>query len=171
MQILTDSLSQPTTRAWLELQVSNAKDTQVPKSKSQPKIGKGPTLTDLVASNCRPPQMRLDSYALLFLCQKKLETMLGPLVLPRAEKVFFKKNKTRGAWVAQLVECWTLDFNSGHDLRVRGIESGIGFYTDSVAPGRDSLLLSLPLLSLRMHACTLSQNKFTKKKKTKPVCI
>ena len=30
------------------------------------------------------------------------------------------KNKPRGAWVAQLVKCLTLDFNSGHDLRILG---------------------------------------------------
>lgn len=59
------------------------------------RAGKGPTPTDLVASKCRPSHMRLDSYARLFLCQKKLENMLDPVVLPRTEKVFFKKNKTR----------------------------------------------------------------------------
>ena len=30
----------------------------------------------------------------------------------------FRFKEKRGIWVAQLVECWTLDFNSGHDLRV-----------------------------------------------------
>ena len=30
----------------------------------------------------------------------------------------FEKNEGRGTWVAQLVKCPTLDFGSGHDLRV-----------------------------------------------------
>ena len=32
----------------------------------------------------------------------------------------------RGAWVAQLVECPTPDFGSGHDLRVMGSSSTSG---------------------------------------------
>jgi len=30
------------------------------------------------------------------------------------------KNTLKGCWVAQLVECPSLDFSSGHDLRVMG---------------------------------------------------
>ena len=33
---------------------------------------------------------------------------------------------TRGAWVAQLVECLTLDFVSGHDPRVVGLSPAGG---------------------------------------------
>ena len=31
---------------------------------------------------------------------------------------FFLKDKGQGAWLAQLVKCPTLDFGSGHDLKV-----------------------------------------------------
>ena len=34
--------------------------------------------------------------------------------------------KLRGAWVAQLVEHLTLDFGSGHDLRVMGSSPVLG---------------------------------------------
>jgi len=39
---------------------------------------------------------------------------------------FFRKMYIRDAWVAQSVGHWTLDFSSGHDLRVVGLnpESG-----------------------------------------------
>ena len=48
---------------------------------------------------------------------------------------------TWGAWVAQSVECPTLELGSGHDLMVHGIEPR----TDSVEPAWDSPCLSLPL--------------------------
>ena len=32
----------------------------------------------------------------------------------------------RGTWVVQLVECPTLDFGSGHDLRVMRLSSTLG---------------------------------------------
>lgn len=72
--------SQPTSKAWLgcfKRHPSIPSDMQVPKSQGQPRVRKGLPLTDLVASSCRPSWMRLDSYARLFLCQKKSENMLG----------------------------------------------------------------------------------------------
>ena len=36
--------------------------------------------------------------------------------IAKQEKVISKR--MRDTWVAQLVKCLTLDFNSGHDLRV-----------------------------------------------------
>ena len=38
-----------------------------------------------------------------------------------------------GAWMAQLVKHPTLDFGSGHDLRVCEIDPCIGLYADSGA--------------------------------------
>ena len=38
----------------------------------------------------------------------------------------FKNSRTEGAWVAQSVECLTLDFSSGHDLRVVGSSPASG---------------------------------------------
>ena len=38
-----------------------------------------------------------------------------------------------GAWVAQLVKWTTLDFGSGHDLTVHGIEPYVGLCTVSTA--------------------------------------
>ena len=39
----------------------------------------------------------------------------------------FKNHNLVGAWVAQLVEHLTLDFGSGHDLRVMRLSPGSGF--------------------------------------------
>ena len=52
----------------------------------------------------------------------------------------------RGTWVAQLVKHLALDFGSGHDVTVHGIEPREGLCTDSVEPAwTPSLPLSLPL--------------------------
>ena len=42
-------------------------------------------------------------------------------------KIIFQSSKTkvRGTWVAQAVERLTLDFSSGRDLVVRGLDLGI----------------------------------------------
>ena len=45
--------------------------------------------------------------------------------------------------MAQLVKHPTLDFGSGHDLAVRGIEPHVGLQADSAEPAWDSLSLSL----------------------------
>ena len=42
--------------------------------------------------------------------------------------------KTRGAWVAQLVQRLTLDFDSSHDLTVHEFEPHVGLHADSVEP-------------------------------------
>ena len=55
----------------------------------------------------------------------------------------------QGLWVAQSVERPALDFRSGHDLTVHGIEPHVRLYTDSVAPTWVSVFMSLPLL----HSC------------------
>ena len=61
-----------------------------------------------------------------------------------------------GTWVAQLVECPTLDLGSGHDLTVCGIEARVGLCADSEGPAWDSLSpLSLPLPCL--HFLSLSK--------------
>ena len=61
-----------------------------------------------------------------------------------------------GAWVAQLVKCPTLDFGSGHDLRVHEIEPCIGLCTDSPQPVFLFLSLSVSLSSLRLSPPVLS---------------
>ena len=53
------------------------------------------------------------------------------------------KHKDRGAWVAQLVECPTLDLGSGHDLTARELEPRIWLCADGVTEG-SCLPLSLP---------------------------
>ena len=60
--------------------------------------------------------------------------------------------------MAQLVKHLTLDFGSGHDLTVGGIEARDGLCTNSMEPAWDSLSLSL---SAFPHAGMLSpsQNK------------
>ena len=47
----------------------------------------------------------------------------------------------RVAWVAQLVKCSTLDFGSGHDLRVVRLSPGLGSL--SLCPSSSLLSLSL----------------------------
>ena len=68
----------------------------------------------------------------------------------QCQYIYISNNKKLGAWVAHLVELLTLDFGSGHDVMVRGIEPHVGLCTDSVEPAWDSLSLSLSL-SLTLH--------------------
>ena len=55
-----------------------------------------------------------------------------------------KKQHSRGAWVAQLVEYVTLDFGSGYDPRVVGCSPTVGS-TLSMEPTENSLSVSLSL--------------------------
>ena len=52
-------------------------------------------------------------------------------------------SKNQGAWVAQLVKRPALDFSSGHDLAVRGMESRVGLGTERGICMGSSLSLSL----------------------------
>ena len=52
-----------------------------------------------------------------------------------------------GTWVAQSVECLTLDSNSVHDLTDHEIKPHVGLCTDSKEPGWDSPLPLFLLLS------------------------
>ena len=69
--------------------------------------------------------------------------------------LYYRKVTIQGTWVAQSVECLTINFCSGHDLRVCGIKPCIRLCTDSMEPAWNSLFPSLPLL----RQCFLSQNK------------
>ena len=71
----------------------------------------------------------------------------------------FKRRQKRGAWVAQPVKHPTLDFGSGHDLRVRGFEPSVGLCADSVEPAWDSLPLPAPplLMCSLTHMLSLSK--------------
>ena len=63
--------------------------------------------------------------------------------------------------MVQSIKHPTLEFGSGHNLRVCGLEPHVELCSDSLEPVWESLsLLSLPLF----HACkyTLSQNKLSK---------
>ena len=62
----------------------------------------------------------------------------------------------RGAWVAHLVKCLTLDLGSGPHLSVPEIMPLIGLRVGNVDPAWDSLSLSLPLPC----SISLSQNKY-----------
>ena len=62
----------------------------------------------------------------------------------------------RGAWVAHLVKCPTLDLGSGLDLSVPEIMPLVGLRVGNVDRARDSLSLSLPLPC----SISLSQNKY-----------
>ena len=68
-----------------------------------------------------------------------------------------------GIWLAHLVKCLTLDFGSGHDLRVLG-SSPVSGSLLGVEPASNSLSLSLyPFLALRM--CSPSVSLSLKEKK------
>ena len=58
-------------------------------------------------------------------------------------------SKSWDTWVPQSVDLMTLDFGSGHDLRVIGIELHLGLHAQHGACLRFSLSLSL-LLSLSL---------------------
>ena len=62
-----------------------------------------------------------------------------------------KRMTLTGAWLAQSVKRLTLDFSSGHDLMVHGIEPPIELCAGGMEPAWDSFSPSLsapPLLSL-----------------------
>ena len=62
--------------------------------------------------------------------------------------------------MGQSVKCLTLDFGSGHDLRVCEFKPRIGLCAGSAEPAWDSFFLSLSLSSLcPSPAHSLSQNK------------
>ena len=59
-----------------------------------------------------------------------------------------------GTWVAQWIECPTLDFDSGHDLVAREFEPCVRFCIDGMEPAWDSVS---PSLSVPFPlACALS---------------
>ena len=70
-----------------------------------------------------------------------------------------KLDDARGTWVAQSVKPPILDFSSGHNLMVCGVEPHAGLCTGSVEPAWDSLspllsappLLALSLLKTNIH--------------------
>ena len=69
--------------------------------------------------------------------------------------VKIKKRKFSGTWVAQLVEYLTLDFGSGHNLRVMESSSMLGS-----ALSRVHLRFSLsPSVSSAAHACSFYLSK------------
>ena len=70
-------------------------------------------------------------------------TCTGNETQPSWTKEPLKPSYLWGAWVAQSVKHLTLDFGSGHDLAVRGIEPR-RLCTDSTEPTWDSLPLSAP---------------------------
>ena len=69
---------------------------------------------------------------------------------------------SRGAWVAQLVKCPTLDSGSGHDLAVCEIKPCVGLSADVAEPAWESLSPSLSIPSPACaHALSLKINKQT----------
>ena len=63
-------------------------------------------------------------------------------------KFVFKSPFFQGTWVAQLVMRPTLDFGSGHDLTVHGIEPCVRLCADSTKPALGSISPSLSVLPL-----------------------
>ena len=74
--------------------------------------------------------------------------------------IVLKKTKTViwGAWVVQSVKRPTLDFSSGHDHTVHGIERCVGLGADSAGPAWDprSPSLSAPPLLTSAHTLCLA---------------
>ena len=73
--------------------------------------------------------------------------------------IVYKLYLNKGTWVAQSVKYPTLDFSSGHDLTVRGIEPHHRLCADRVDPAWDSLSLPLSLPLPCSLSLPLSQNK------------
>ena len=61
--------------------------------------------------------------------------------------------------MAQLVKCLTLNFGSGHDLMVGGMEPRVRLYTDSMEPAWDSLSLFLSAPPALMLSPSFSLSK------------
>ena len=59
-------------------------------------------------------------------------------------------------WVAESVECLTLDLDSGHDLAVREFKPHIRLCADRADPAWDSLSLPLSLSAPPLLVCSLS---------------
>ena len=66
----------------------------------------------------------------------------------------FEIRKQRGTWVAQSVKRLTLDFGSGHDLRI--LDGGLHWALRSGGVCLRILLLLLPLPLPLIHALSLS---------------
>ena len=66
--------------------------------------------------------------------------------------------------MVQLVKHQTLDFNSGHDLKVHGFKPCIGPHNDSVEPAWDSLSPSLSAPPLLMFSFSQKQINLKKKR-------
>ena len=69
----------------------------------------------------------------------------APVYTTSTESEKSKVYQCGGVWGAQSVKCPTLDFSSGHDLVVLGIELRVGLCTNSMEPAWDSLFLPSPL--------------------------
>ena len=82
-------------------------------------------------------------------------------VLLKVSTSGLRKISVGGAWVAQLVECPTLGFGSGHDLTLRGFTPLVGLCTDRSLLGVFSPSLSLSL-SLTHHPRALPLSKINK---------
>ena len=61
----------------------------------------------------------------------------------------------QGVWVAQSVKCPTLDFSSGHDLRVVGLSPASGSKLSGESAW-DSLPLPPTPTRMHTHECSLS---------------
>ena len=74
-----------------------------------------------------------------------------------------ERGREQGTWVAQSAKYLTLDFGSGHDLMVCGIESCVCLHAYSVKPAWDSLSpscsASLPCALSISFSLSLSQSK------------
>ena len=64
-----------------------------------------------------------------------------------------------GTWVARLVEHPTLDFGSGRDLTVHGLEPLSGLCAISAEPAWDSLSVPLSLFLPNLGSLPLKINK------------
>ena len=78
---------------------------------------------------------------------------------PGAPGYPYLKNTPEGARGAQSVKRPALDFGSGHDLTVGGIEPCIGLRSDRMEPAWDFLSLSAPLLLILSPSFSLSPSK------------
>ena len=106
-----------------------------------------PLLQDLPVTCTLHPQPCSSSGAFPMVLTPNSAALQPLQLLPSpSPALVLRRQKPRGAWVAQSVEHPTVDLGSGHDLTACGFEPHIRLCVDSMEPAWDSLsFLSLPL--------------------------
>ena len=99
------------------------------------------------------------SYLLSFLFWNFLKNKIMGFLKNIDRTVHYFRKGERGAWVAQSVRCPTLDFGSGHDLKVGEFEPRTELAWDSLSTSFTALPQLMFNLSLSLSLSLSLQNK------------